>query len=161
MPSSEPTSTAAPRADDDPAAEACRAHVVWGHDLLGYDFGPGHPMAPTRLDLTMRLVQGLGLLDGPDVDVVAPLPAPDDVLRTVHDPEYVAAVREASARGTTDPHRGLGTEDDPVAHHGDGVEEVFWDDPRVLTVSVHQSGVTLFPGTGHAADVGGPGAEGT
>ena len=50
---------------------------------------------------------------------------------------------------------------DVDAHHGDGVERVFWDDPRVLTVSVHESGRTLFPGTGHAADIGGPGALGT
>lgn len=47
------------------------------------------------------------------------------------------------------------------AHHGDGVERVFWDDPRVLTVSVHESGVTLFPGTGHPTDMGGPHARGT
>ena len=46
------------------------------------------------------------------------------------------------------------------AHHGDGVERAFWDDPRVLTVSVHESGTTLFPGTGHPADVGGPQAQG-
>jgi acetoin utilization protein AcuC len=47
------------------------------------------------------------------------------------------------------------------AHHGDGVEAAFWDDPRVVTVSVHQSGTTLFPGTGNPADTGGSGAEGT
>jgi acetoin utilization protein AcuC len=47
------------------------------------------------------------------------------------------------------------------AHHGDGVEHIFWDDPRVLTVSVHESGHSLFPGTGHPAEVGGAGAEGT
>jgi acetoin utilization protein AcuC len=46
-------------------------------------------------------------------------------------------------------------------HHGDGVQAAFWDDPRVMTVSVHESGRTLFPGTGWPQDVGGPGAEGT
>ncbi|MBD5785530.1 acetoin utilization protein AcuC [Cellulosimicrobium terreum] len=210
--------------------------VAWSPDLLRYDFGPGHPMAPTRLDLTMRLVGALGLLDAPGVRVVEPVPAADEVLGLVHDADYVAAVRAASEHGTPDPQRGLGTEDDPVfpgmheaaarivdgswqaagligsgavthavnvaggmhhakagaasgfcvyndaalairrllddgaervayvdldAHHGDGVEEIFWDDPRVLTVSVHQSGTTLFPGTGHAADVGGPAAQGS
>ena len=50
---------------------------------------------------------------------------------------------------------------DVDAHHGDGVERVFWDDPRVVTLSVHESGRTLFPGTGHPGDIGGPGAEGT
>ncbi len=37
-------------------------------------------------------------------------------------------------------------------HHGNGTEEVFYDDPRVLYVSLHQS--PLYPGTGAAADVG-------
>lgn len=41
------------------------------------------------------------------------------------------------------------------AHHGDGVEHFFWDDPRVLTVSLHENGRFLFPGTGFAADIGG------
>ena len=50
---------------------------------------------------------------------------------------------------------------DTDAHHGDGVQAVFWDDPRVLTVSVHETGQALFPGTGHARETGGPGAEGT
>jgi acetoin utilization protein AcuC len=46
-------------------------------------------------------------------------------------------------------------------HHGDGVQAVFWDDPRVLTISLHESGRTLFPGTGFPEDVGGPNARGT
>lgn len=49
---------------------------------------------------------------------------------------------------------------DVDAHHGDGVERAFWDDPRVLTVSIHQSGRSLFPGTGYPQDIGGPAARG-
>jgi acetoin utilization protein AcuC len=45
-------------------------------------------------------------------------------------------------------------------HHGDGVQAAFYDDPRVLTISLHETPSTLFPGTGHATEVGGPGAEG-
>lgn len=45
-------------------------------------------------------------------------------------------------------------------HHGDGVEKTFWNDPRVLTISIHESGTVLFPGTGFARDCGGPEAEG-
>lgn len=47
------------------------------------------------------------------------------------------------------------------AHHGDGVEEMFWNDPRVLTISVHESGLYLFPHTGFAHDIGGVDAAGT
>lgn len=50
---------------------------------------------------------------------------------------------------------------DVDVHHGDGVERVFWDDPRVLTISLHETGQLLFPGTGFAADLGGPQAQGS
>ncbi len=50
---------------------------------------------------------------------------------------------------------------DVDVHHGDGVEQVFWDDPRVLTISLHETGQMLFPGTGFAHDLGGPEAEGS
>jgi acetoin utilization protein AcuC len=46
-------------------------------------------------------------------------------------------------------------------HHGDGVQTAFYDDPRVLTVSLHESPATLFPGTGWPGETGGPGAIGT
>ena len=50
---------------------------------------------------------------------------------------------------------------DVDVHHGDGVEKIFWDDPRVLTVSLHETGQMLFPGTGFPHDVGGPDAQGS
>ncbi len=40
------------------------------------------------------------------------------------------------------------------AHHGDGVQEIFYEDPNVLTLSFHQDGKTLFPGTGHIHEIG-------
>ena len=43
---------------------------------------------------------------------------------------------------------------DVDVHHGDGVQAAFYDDPRVLTVSLHESGRTLFPGTGFAHESG-------
>jgi acetoin utilization protein AcuC len=46
-------------------------------------------------------------------------------------------------------------------HHGDGVESMFWNDPRVMTVSVHETGRSLFPGTGLVGDRGGTSARGT
>ena len=39
-------------------------------------------------------------------------------------------------------------------HHGDGVQWLFYDDPNVLTVSFHESGNFLFPGTGHTNEIG-------
>ena len=50
---------------------------------------------------------------------------------------------------------------DVDVHHGDGVEAIFYDDPRVLTISLHETGQMLFPGTGFPDDSGGPEAEGT
>jgi acetoin utilization protein AcuC len=50
---------------------------------------------------------------------------------------------------------------DVDVHHGDGPQAVFWNDPRVLTISVHESGRYLFPGTGFPDERGGGDAEGT
>ena len=47
---------------------------------------------------------------------------------------------------------------DVDVHHGDGVERIFDSDPDVLTISLHESGRYLFPGTGFPNDCGiGPG----
>jgi acetoin utilization protein AcuC len=46
-------------------------------------------------------------------------------------------------------------------HHGDGVQAIFWDEPRVLTVSLHETPLALFPGTGFPYETGGPGAPGS
>ncbi len=44
-------------------------------------------------------------------------------------------------------------------HHGNGAQQIFWDDPNVLAISLHQD--RLFPqDTGGLDEVGGPGAEG-
>jgi acetoin utilization protein AcuC len=213
---------------------ACTVAAPWDERLLGYDFGPGHPLAPVRVELTMALALELGVLgriDTTDFEM-----ASDELLMLVHTPAYVAAVKQAGETLRPDPSHGLGTPDDPVflgmhgasalvagasvaavravfdgshdhavnisgglhhampdrasgfcvyndpaiaiawlldqgvervayvdidVHHGDGVQAVFWDDPRVLTISLHESGRTLFPGTGDAADVGGPNARGS
>jgi acetoin utilization protein AcuC len=208
-----------------------RAVVVWNEALLGYDLGGRHVLNPIRLDLTIRLARSLGVLDG--VQLLAPVQATDDELRTVHSDDYLVAVKQAP-RGYVG--HGLGTTDNPVfahmheasalvaggslraadeilagraaravniagglhhamrdhasgfcvyndcalairrlldggvsrvayvdidVHHGDGVEEAFAADPRVLTISLHQHPATLFPGTGDSADIGAPGAEGS
>src|SRR6185312_12995114 len=43
---------------------------------------------------------------------------------------------------------------DVDVHHGDGVEDIFYTDPDVLTISLHESGRYLFPGTGFVQDCG-------
>lgn len=40
------------------------------------------------------------------------------------------------------------------AHHGDGVQWAFYDTDQVLTLSIHESGRTLFPGTGFVSELG-------
>jgi acetoin utilization protein AcuC len=49
---------------------------------------------------------------------------------------------------------------DTDAHHGDGVQWMFYDDPEVLTVSMHESGRYLFPGTGGVEERGSNGGVG-
>jgi acetoin utilization protein AcuC len=211
----------------------CTVTVPWDDALLGYDFGPGHPLAPVRVELTMALARELGVLDR--LEHVGVVPATDDELMLCHTSAYLDAVRHAGETLRADPSHGLGTADDPVfpkmheasalvagasiiaaravlerstdhavnisgglhhampdrasgfcvyddpaiaiawmlgqgvervayvdvdVHHGDGVQTIFWDDPRVLTISLHESGRTLFPGSGFARDIGGPKAKG-
>lgn len=221
------------------ASTPSSVRVVWDDRFTQYDFGDSHPMNPVRLDLTTRLARALGVLDLPNVEVqpVADEPDLDGFLTQVHTPEFVAAVKAASADPDhADQAFGLGTEDDPAfrgihetsariavatrdlckavwegevdhgvnycgglhhamadraagfciyndvalgikwlldhgaervayvdvdVHHGDGVERIFWDDPRVLTISVHETGRVLFPGTGFPGDIGGPDAQGS
>ena len=49
---------------------------------------------------------------------------------------------------------------DTDCHHGDGTEDIYWNDPDTLVISFHQDGRTLFPGTGSIGDFGGPSAYG-
>ena len=217
--------------------------LFWDDAVTRYDFGPGHPMDPVRLSLTMALVRAFGLDRLPGVTVRAAPPAGDSTLALVHEPGYVDAVRRVAASGGPDLPHGLGTEDNPAfaamheasaliagqsvagaeavwraaprtgaasggravnfagglhhampgsasgfcvyndaalavarllelgaervayvdvdVHHGDGVQRVFWDDPRVLTISLHEHPRTLFPQTGWAEETGGPSAEGS
>lgn len=50
---------------------------------------------------------------------------------------------------------------DTDCHHGDGTQDVYWHDPNVLFISVHQDGRTLYPGSGFPNELGGPNALGT
>lgn len=50
---------------------------------------------------------------------------------------------------------------DVDVHHGDGVQAAFWEDPRVLTISLHEHPRTLFPQTGWPEETGAGAAEGS
>jgi acetoin utilization protein AcuC len=203
--------------------------VEWDDALTRYDFGPGHPLAPVRVALTIELARQLGVLSAPSVTMLSPSPATDAELETAHDDDYIAAVRQAGRSLMPDLRYGLGTADNPVfegmheasalvagatlaaaravwsgsavhaasiagglhhamrraasgfcvyndpavaikwllaagaervayvdtdVHHGDGVQAAFYDDPRVLTISLHEHPATLFPGTGLPDETG-------
>jgi acetoin utilization protein AcuC len=93
---------------------ACPLTVVWDDRLAGYDFGPGHPLAPVRVELTIALARELGVLDRPEVSVVTPAPAVQDELELVHDAGYIDAVRRAGQDGRPNVRYGLGIPDNPV-----------------------------------------------
>ena len=212
-----------------------RPVVVFDEAVTSYNFGPTHPMAPVRVELTLELAGGLGVLD--HLDLVGAASATEDELNAIHSASYLERVQKLSAHPI---HRdltiGLGGDDNPVfagmheasaliagasveaarrvwtgeapraanvagglhhampdrasgfciyndialairwlldhgaervayvdvdAHHGDGVQTMFWDDPRVLTISIHEGPQTLFPGTGFATETGGSKAPGT
>jgi acetoin utilization deacetylase AcuC-like enzyme len=50
---------------------------------------------------------------------------------------------------------------DTDCHHGDGTQDIYWNDPDTLCISIHQDGRTLYPGSGFHEEFGGPNALGT
>lgn len=49
---------------------------------------------------------------------------------------------------------------DTDAHHADGSQDIYYNDPDLLHICIHQDGRTLYPGTGDVTELGGPGAYG-
>lgn len=49
---------------------------------------------------------------------------------------------------------------DTDAHHADGSQDIYYNDPNLLHICLHQDGRTLYPGTGDVTELGGPGAYG-
>ena len=49
---------------------------------------------------------------------------------------------------------------DTDCHHGDGTQDIYWNDKDTLVISFHQDGRTLYPGTGSIEEFGGPGGYG-
>ena len=209
-----------------------KAALIWDRSFTTYQFKPDHPFNPRRLELTVSLIEAMGLVDGDRCRFVAPRVATYEELLSVHSTEFIEAVRRLSDPGAdrTDALRwGLGSDDNPIfpgmheatarvvggtltaaelvmsgevdrafaiagglhhahrdrasgfciysdlavaihwirkrhgarvlyidydAHHGDGVQGIFYGDPNVLTLSLHESGRYLFPGTGFVDELG-------
>ena len=74
----------------------CTLYVAWDERLVDYHFGPGHPLAPVRVELTMQLAHQFGLWNQPGVTVATPAPASDADLLLIHDPSYVMVVEAVS-----------------------------------------------------------------
>jgi acetoin utilization protein AcuC len=87
----------------------CTVHVAWDERLADYHFGPGHPLAPVRIELTMGLAHQFGLWRQPGVTLAVPAPATDADLELVHDRHYIAVVRAVSGWGQ-DPDAASGPE---------------------------------------------------
>lgn len=49
---------------------------------------------------------------------------------------------------------------DTDCHHGDGTQDIYYNDPDTLFISLHQDGRTIFPGSGFLHESGGPSAPG-
>ena len=88
--------------------------LVWDEALTKYDFGPGHPLAPVRVELTIALAREFGVLARPEVTVLVPASAQTAELELVHDADYIDAVRQAGLDGRSNGRYGLGTPDNPV-----------------------------------------------
>ncbi len=208
-----------------------RSAFVYSDVLSRHVLRPDHPLKAVRLRYTYELLEAYGAFEVEGSLLVEPRPADDDEIRTIHDPQYVEAVKSFS-RGerTYDPSRyslsavgdnpmyegmydaaalstgasvvaaelvdagraevafnisgglhhaapgnasGFCVFNDPAiaidyflkkglrvayvdidAHHGDGVQNAFYDTERVLTISLHESGKFLFPGTGSVDEMG-------
>jgi acetoin utilization protein AcuC len=206
------------------------AIFIYSDELLGYRFNDQHPFNQTRLTLTIDLLKEVQALH--PQEIIPARMATDEELFLNHDPNYVNAVKKASAGQLPSEQAegyGIGTEDTPMfdgmheasaylvggtftaadyvmtgkarhalhlggglhhgfkgkasgfciyndsavairylqekyharvlyvdtdAHHGDGVQWSFYDDPDVCTLSIHETGRYLFPGTGNINERG-------
>jgi len=190
------------------------AVLVYHPDYHRHTQAPNHAESPKRLEAIVAKLEAEGLMP----DYTVPAPAPEDLVLSVHDRDYVdllrnmgegyldmdtyvhretfalallsaggaiTAARSAEASGKPavalvrppGHHAGLNHGGgfcylnnvaiaavdllkrvprvailDYDAHHGNGTEEIFIGDPRVVYVSTHQYGI--FPGTGAAEVIG-------
>jgi acetoin utilization protein AcuC len=204
--------------------------LVYSPKYRDFSYGSSHPLRPTRLHLTTKLMEYYGLLEGSEIEVTEPVPAEESDISRVHSQEYIEALKRANDGEFFEGalSYGLGFSDNPIfknlfewsmlvvggtlkatrtvakgevslsfhtgggfhhahrsrasgfcylndvsiaiaeqadagkkvlyldvdAHHGDGVQETFYDSARVLTISIHETPDHLFPGTGYVNELG-------
>jgi len=87
--------------------------IIYGDELLSYDFGPGHPLRQIRVKMAMELMEDLGLLAQGGVRVVPPRPAKEGEILLFHERSYVEYVKMRSKEG-----RGLLDHGDTPAFKG-------------------------------------------
>jgi len=207
-----------------------RAGFVYDRRLTEHVYRADHPLKPERLRDVHETLSRLGAFDRAGAALLAPREATRAEIERIHAPDYVKAVRQASAdpdlgferwglhpHGDTPPFAGMHEAsllttgatlvameevmrgalrvavnysgglhhamrarasgfcvyNDPAivcgvladrgmrvayvdidAHHGDGVQAAFYDTDQVLTISLHEDGRYLFPGTGFAHERG-------
>ena len=94
------------------------AALIWDPSFVSYRFKPNHPFNPKRLELTVSLIEEMGLLSAPDVKLVKPRQATQEELLRVHDANFVAAVKRLGSEEGIDNTEGwpwgLGTDDNPI-----------------------------------------------
>jgi acetoin utilization protein AcuC len=73
--------------------------VVYSDAFQQYDFGPTHPLKPTRLKLTFELMKAVSLLSSPNVKLTEPRQASAHELALFHTETYIEQIREASGLG--------------------------------------------------------------
>jgi len=74
--------------------------IVYSDAFQQYDFGPTHPLKPTRLKLTFELMRAVGLFSDANVRVVEPRQATRDELLLFHEEDYLNLVKRVSQSGT-------------------------------------------------------------
>jgi len=74
--------------------------IVYSETFQQYDFGPTHPLKPTRLKLTHELMKAIGLLAAENVNVISPREASREDLLLFHHEDYIRLVKKMSGLGT-------------------------------------------------------------
>jgi acetoin utilization protein AcuC len=90
--------------------------LVYSEELAKFQAYDGYPWFFERSDAALKLMRRHGLVDRPDVMLVAPAPAPVDALRTFHAPDYIDALVRANEGYTEEEWLaiGLGTTECPI-----------------------------------------------